>query len=85
MLSDEFELVSVYRIKRDLLIVAKKTLRERDRMLICLRMFKELAVDDCSKQIGISVGSFYTAYHRAEQRLTDAFRKQQPLLFKERL
>ncbi len=66
---------------REQLKSTKLTLEERDRRLICLRLFKDLDPQTCAKELGISPGAFYTAYHRAEQRLTQAFRRLNPLLF----
>jgi len=66
---------------KDLLVEAKKTLVDRDRKIICLRIFKDLESGVCARELGLSDGAFYTAYHRAEKRLVNAFRNLYPLLF----
>jgi len=66
---------------KDFLVEAKKTLVDRDRKIICLRIFKDLEPGVCARELGLSDGAFYTAYHRAEKRLVDAFRSLYPLLF----
>ncbi len=68
---------------REHLKSAKQTLEERDRRLICLRLFRDLDPQACAEELGLTPGAFYTAYHRAEQRLTRAFRRLNPLLFSE--
>ena len=66
---------------KDFLVEAKKTLVDRDRKIICLRLFKDLEPSVCARELDLSDGAFYTAYHRAEKRLVDAFRNLYPLLF----
>lgn len=63
------------------LLDAKKSLREPDRKILCLRLFRDLEPAECAKELGLNTGAFYTAYHRAEKRLKDAFRTMYPLLF----
>ncbi len=66
---------------REYLVDAKKTLGERDREILCLRLFRDLEPAECARQLGLNNNAFYQAYHRAKGRLIDAFRRLYPLLF----
>jgi RNA polymerase sigma factor (sigma-70 family) len=70
---------------KDFLVEAKKTLSDRDRKIMCLKLFRDLEPGVCARELGLSDGTFYTAYHRAEKRLVDAFRNLHPLLFEKDL
>lgn len=74
------ELFDLMRL-REYLVDAKKSLSDRDRKILCLKLFRDLEPAVCASELGLNIGAFYTAYHRAERRLIDAFRNLYPLLF----
>ena len=56
-------------LDRDLISAALSTLRPDDRIVIALRFYRDLTIDDIASQLGIRPGTVKSRLHNALRRL----------------